>query len=124
MSERDIKALDVLNRIPQFRQRKTLCSMASKRTRMNRRQLTAVTEQDRNGPVSDLEPNSLTVKFATDHGLLTVRDGRLFQRGQETFCCLLATAAVRQQDVRSAHVDLGSSIFRLEFTPGDVDEKE
>jgi len=81
-------------------------------------------DQDRNGQVSDVPGIASDIRFATDHGLLTVQDGRMFQRGQEAFCRALATAAARQQDVRAAQVDLGSSTFRLEFTPGEVSEQE
>ena len=69
-------------------------------------------------------PDGSEIKFTRDHGLLTVRDPRMFQRGQEVFCRALATAAARQEDVRAAQVDLGSSTFRLEFTPGEVSEKD
>jgi hypothetical protein len=61
--------------------------MASQRTRTTRRNSTAVMEQVRERDTSD-------IKFSTDHGLLIVRDSRMFQRGQETFCRALATAAV------------------------------
>ena len=91
--------------------------MASQRTRTGRRKSTAVMEQV-------LERDTSDIKFAIEHGLLTVHDRRMFQRGQETFCRALATAAARQQDVRSAQVDLGSSTFRLEFIPGRVSEQE
>jgi len=70
------------------------------------------------------ERDASDIKFSTDHGLLVVRDTRMFQRGQETFCRALATTAARQQDVRSAQVYLGSSTFRLEFTPGRVSEQQ
>ncbi len=91
--------------------------MASQGTRKTRRSSIAVTEQVR-------EQDASEIKFSTDHGLLIVRDSRMFQRGQETFCRALATAAARQQDVRSAQVYLGSNTFRLEFTPGRVSEQQ
>ncbi len=98
--------------------------MASQRTRTGSRKSTVVMDQDRNGRVSDVPGIAPDIRFATDHGLLTVHDSRMFQRGQEAFCRALVTAAARQQDVRAAQVDLGSSTFRLEFTPGQVSEQE
>jgi uncharacterized membrane protein YbaN (DUF454 family) len=98
--------------------------MASQRTRAGRKKSTTAMEQERNGDTSDFHGDGSEIKFATDHGLLTVRDSRMFQRGQERFCRGLAMAAAKQQDVRSAQVDLGSSTFRLEFTPGRVSEQQ
>lgn len=98
--------------------------MASQRIPKRRRKSTAVMEQDRNGQPTNSRVDSLDIRFATDHGLLTVRDSRMFQRGQQAFCRALVTAAACQPEVRSAHIDLGSSTFRLEFMPGEVSEKE
>ncbi len=98
--------------------------MAAKRIRTNRRKSTAVMDHDRNGQMPEIRPGGAEIQFATDHGLLTVRDRRMFQRGQEQFCRALVTAAAKQPVVHAAQVDLGSSTFRLEFTPGEVSEND
>jgi len=63
----------------------------------------------------DLEPQ---IELSEEHGIVKVRDRRLFRRGHEAFCRRLVELAVRQPGIRSASVALGSATCRLEFETG------
>ncbi len=55
------------------------------------------------------------IEFSEKHGIVEVRDRRLFRRGHEAFCRRLVESAARQPGIRSASVALGSGTCRLEF---------
>jgi uncharacterized membrane protein YbaN (DUF454 family) len=55
------------------------------------------------------------IQFSKEHGIIEVRDRRLFRRGHEAFCRRLVESAARQPGIRSASVALGSGTCRLEF---------
>ena len=61
--------------------------------------------------------------ISEEHGVMVVRDLRMFRRGEEAFCRRLAVAAANQADVRSVRISLESSTCRIEFAPGRVDPK-
>jgi hypothetical protein len=63
----------------------------------------------------ELEPH---IEFSEEHGIVNVRDRRLFRRGHEAFCRRLVESAVRQPGIRSASVALGSATCRLDFDTG------
>jgi hypothetical protein len=64
------------------------------------------------GAREELDPH---IEFSEEHGVVEVRDWRLFRRGHEAFCRRLVMSAARQPDIRSASVALGSVTCRLEF---------
>ena len=64
------------------------------------------------------DPKPHDASFSEEEGVMTVRDGRLFRRGQEAFCRRLIIAAARQDGVRSVLLSLESSTCRVEFAPG------
>ncbi len=93
--------------------------MGSQRTRSQRSAGKPAAARKQAGLEDDSE-----IRLSEEHNLLTVRDRRMFQRGQESVCRALICAAARQPEVRAAQVDLGASLFRLEFNPGRASEQE
>jgi hypothetical protein len=67
------------------------------------------------GAHDDVHPQ---IQFSEEHGIVVVRDPRLFRRGHEAFCRRLVESAARQPGIRSASVALGSATCRVEFDTG------
>jgi uncharacterized membrane protein YbaN (DUF454 family) len=61
--------------------------------------------------------------FATEAGVLSVRDPRVFHAGNRAFCARLVRAALAQPEVRLARVALDDHACRLEFGPGPISQR-
>lgn len=62
--------------------------------------------------------------ISEEHGLMVIRDLRMFRRGEEAFCRRLASAIAGQANVRSVRISLDSNTCRIAFAPGRVNTKE
>jgi hypothetical protein len=63
-------------------------------------------------PDEDDDPR---ISFSEEHGVVVVRDRRMFRRGHEAFCRRLVETAARLPGARLASVCLGPGTCRLEF---------
>jgi uncharacterized membrane protein YbaN (DUF454 family) len=76
--------------------------------------------------VATLEEAASGLKIRCDGrgGVLEIVDPRMFRPGRETFCRVLAEAAVGDGGALAVELDLTASLCRLRFEPGRFDEAE